>query len=111
MKKKTTKKSEQRFQDDIHEHKHHHHHPSHPEIVKRLKRVTGHLQKVVHMIEHEEECVDILQQLSAVISGLTNARTALLMDHVQTCFTEALKPGHEHILKEVELIFKRTVKD
>lgn len=94
-----------------HSHEHNHSHESHPEMIKRLKRVSGHLNKVVHMLEHEEECVDILQQLSAVISALSNARTVLLLDHVNTCFSNSLKPGQEHVLKEIETIIKRNIKD
>lgn len=63
------------------------------------------------MIEEQEECVDILQQLSAVISALTNSRTVLLIDHVNTCFSEAIKPGQEHVLEEIETVIKRTIKD
>lgn len=90
--------------------KEHKHTPESPsEMVKRLKRVTGHLGKVIQMLEHDEECVDILQQLTAVISALTNARTALLLDHVNTCFSHSLKPGQEHVLKEIETILKRHI--
>lgn len=89
---------------------HNHKHESHPEMTKRLKRVSGHLNKVIHMLEHEEECPDILQQLTAVISALTNARTVLLLDHVNTCFTHSLKPGQEQVLKEIETLLKRNLK-
>lgn len=88
-----------------------HTHESHPEMIKRLKRVSGHLNKVILMLEEQEECVDILQQLSAVISALTNSRTTLLLDHVNTCFSGAIKPGQEHVLEEIETVIKRTIKD
>src|SRR6188508_1726055 len=41
-------------------------HHSHPEIVKRLKRVQGHLRSVVSMIEEGRPCLEIAQQLHAV---------------------------------------------
>ena len=90
---------------------HGHSHESHPAMTKRLKKVSGHLNKVIHMIEHGEDCPDILQQLSAVISALTNARTVLLLDHVNTCFSHSIKPGHEEVLKEIETLLKRNMKD
>lgn len=107
----TKKKNQHSHSESSHDKDHGHSHETHPEMIKRLKRVSGHLNKVVHMLEHEEECVDILQQLSAVISALTNARTVLLLDHVNTCFSDSLKPGKEHILKEIETILKRNFKD
>lgn len=90
---------------------HNHSHSSHPEMIKRLKRVSGHLNKVVSMIEHHEECPDILQQLTAVISALNSARTVLLIDHVNHCYSHSLKPGQENALKEIEVLLKRNIKN
>lgn len=87
-----------------------HVHESHPAMTKRLKKVSGHLNKVIHMIEHGEDCPDILQQLSAVISALSNARTVLLLDHVNSCFSHSIKSGHEDVLKEIEILLKRNMK-
>src|SRR5262245_40506363 len=36
-------------------------HKSHPTIVRRLKRVVGHLRSVVAMMEEKRPCVDIAQ--------------------------------------------------
>ena len=41
-----------------------HIHQSHPDIVKRLRRAAGHLNKVVGMIEEDRSCLDLAQQLS-----------------------------------------------
>ena len=90
---------------------HDHTHESHPAMTKRLKKVSGHLNKVIHMIEHGEDCPDSLQQLSAVISALNSARTVLLLDHVNHCFSESIKPGQEDVLKEIETLLKRNLKD
>jgi hypothetical protein len=43
-----------------------HVHESHPEIVKRLKRATGHLQTIITMIESHRSCLELAQQLHAV---------------------------------------------
>ena len=40
-------------------------HETHPEIINRLKRASGHLQKVVEMIEKEKGCLEVAQQLQA----------------------------------------------
>ncbi len=90
--------------------KKHHEHSSHKEAVTRLKRADGHLLKVVEMIEHHKPCADILQQLSAVISALSSCRLMLLQDHLDTCLAPALKPGHEHVVAEIETIVKRAMK-
>ncbi|MEM0947919.1 MAG: metal-sensing transcriptional repressor [Pseudomonadota bacterium] len=64
-------------------------HASHPEIQKRLKRAHGHLAKVIEMIEREDPCKDIAQQLRAVESAVTKAKVALIHDHVGHCLADA----------------------
>ena len=47
----------------------HYHSPEHKKrVLNRLARIIGHLQKVKDMVENDEDCADILVQLSAVNS-------------------------------------------
>lgn len=62
-----------------------HQHASHPEISVRLKRAHGHLAKVITMLEDHRPCTDIAQQLYAVEKALTNAKRALIHDHIDHC--------------------------
>lgn len=65
------------------------HHASHPAISKRLKRAHGHLAKVIEMIDSDRPCLDIAQQLQAVESALSNAKSTLIHDHVENCLADA----------------------
>lgn len=87
----------------------HHHHPSHPEAEVRLRRASGHLAKVVSMVREENECVEILQQLSAVISALQACRVTLLQDHVHSCIAPVVPSAARHVVKDLELIIKRAM--
>ncbi|MCW5700436.1 MAG: metal-sensing transcriptional repressor [Rhodospirillales bacterium] len=60
-------------------------HDSHPDIVKRLKRASGHLNKVIAMIEAERPCPVVAQQLHAVAKAITNAKTIYVQDHIEHC--------------------------
>ncbi len=60
-------------------------HESHPAIIKRLKRANGHLASVIAMIERGRKCVDLAQQLHAVECAITNAKRALIHDHIDHC--------------------------
>ena len=60
-------------------------HASHPDIIKRLKRVEGHLRSVVAMIEEGRPCVDLAQQLHAVEAAVTSAKRELIHDHIEHC--------------------------
>ncbi|WP_164660940.1 metal-sensing transcriptional repressor [Tropicibacter sp. Alg240-R139] len=66
-----------------------HLHSSHPKISARLKRARGHLDSVIAMIEDERPCTDIAQQLHAVEKAITNAKRALIHDHVDHCLDKA----------------------
>ncbi|WP_309611687.1 metal-sensing transcriptional repressor [Sphingomonas sp.] len=68
-------------------------HESHPQIVKRLKRANGHLTSVIAMIESGRKCVDLAQQLHAVECAITNAKRALIHDHIDHCLAEGIAPG------------------
>jgi DNA-binding FrmR family transcriptional regulator len=60
-------------------------HKSHLEIVKRLKRIEGHLRSVVAMIEEGRPCLDIAQQLHAVEKAVAQAKRTLVHDHLDHC--------------------------
>jgi uncharacterized protein len=82
-------------------------HASHPGIVKRLKRAEGHLRAVIAMIESGRPCLDLAQQLHAVESAVSNAKHALIHDHIEHCLdapgsTLAGKAG----LRELKAITK-----
>lgn len=61
-------------------------HESHEQIINRLKRARGHLSRVVTMLEEEQGCLDIAQQLSAVENAIANAKRTLVHDHIDHCF-------------------------
>jgi DNA-binding FrmR family transcriptional regulator len=65
-------------------------HSSHPRISARLKRANGHLTAVIDMIAEGRPCAQIAQQLHAVEKAVTNAKRALIHDHIDHC----LEPGN-----------------
>src|SRR4051794_26845485 len=69
-------------------------HESHPEIIKRLKRATGHLQTIITMIEEHRGCLELAQQLHAVEKAICNAKKTLIHDHIDHCLDESVRHGH-----------------
>ena len=65
-------------------------HSSHPDIVKRLKKVQGHLAGVVAMLEQSRDCLEIAQQLQAVEKAIANAKKTLVHDHLDRCLDLAV---------------------
>jgi DNA-binding FrmR family transcriptional regulator len=60
-------------------------HTSHADVVKRLKRAGGHLQKTISMIEDGRPCVDVAQQLHAVSRAIEQAKRVFIHDHIDHC--------------------------
>lgn len=64
-------------------------HHTHPNIVKRLKRVEGHLRSTIAMIEDGRPCVDLAQQLHAIENAVAKAKSVLIHDHIDHCLGDA----------------------
>ncbi len=65
----------------------------HPQVIKRLKRAHGHLKSVISMLEDERPCLDIVQQLEAVESAISNAKRTLVHEHINHCLEHAVEDG------------------
>ena len=57
-------------------------------MIARLKRAEGHLRSVIGMIEDGKPCVQVAQQLHAVEKAVTNAKRALIHDHMDHCLDD-----------------------
>lgn len=82
-------------------------HESHPAIVKRLRRASGHLNSTIEMIEHGRSCLDIAQQLQAVEKAILQAKKALIQDHLDHCLDDvagSLENEQRHALDEFKEI-------
>lgn len=89
---------------------HTHNHPSHPKTLSRLRIAAGHLNKVVAMVEQNDDCLPVLQQLSAVISALQSSRVTLIQDHFNACVAPELPENSKYLLEELETILERALK-
>ena len=72
-------------------------HPTHPEVIKRLKRAQGHLNSILTMLEEDRGCLEIAQQLQAVEKAISSAKknwcTIILITASKTLFEKVLVAG------------------
>lgn len=68
-------------------------HHTHPDIVRRLKRVEGHLRSIISMIEEKRGCLELAQQLYAVEKAVANAKRTLIHDHIDHCLERSIGPA------------------
>lgn len=64
-------------------------------IDPRLARIEGQVKGIRAMVQNDRYCVDILLQLSAVISALKKVEDLVMENHLNTCVSDALKSDDE----------------
>lgn len=80
---------------------HHHHSPDEKKRqLNRLSRAIGHLQHVKKMIENDEDCSDVLIQLSAVRSAISGLGKEIMNEHITHCITHAIEDGDTGAVEE-----------
>ena len=53
------------------------------ELLSRLKKIEGQVRGVQRMVTDDKDCVDVLAQISAVVSGMEKVALRLLTSHVR----------------------------
>ncbi len=78
-------------------------------VLHRLKIASGHLEKVITMVEKDEYCLDIIQQTQAVESSIEKVTEMILENHLKTCVRESIVSGKgiDEKVAEVIKVFKR----
>mgnify|MGYP000964913303 CR=1 FL=1 len=60
-------------------------------MLDRLSRIEGQVRGISRMIEGEQYCIDVLNQISAVRSALNSVGQLMLEGHIKGCVTDAIK--------------------
>lgn len=62
-------------------------------IQNRLRRIEGQVRGVQRMVDEETYCVDVLTQISSIVSAMEKVGAILLKDHVEHCVRESIEKG------------------
>jgi DNA-binding FrmR family transcriptional regulator len=86
----------------------------HPDAIKRLQNVEGHVRGIQRMVEEDVYCIDIIRQIQAVQAALNKVSTMILDEHLNSCLITAVRgedPNErERVLKEVAEIYEAATK-
>ncbi|MBQ9064089.1 MAG: metal-sensing transcriptional repressor [Blautia sp.] len=82
-----------------HVEKHYHSPDSKKKQLNRISKAAGHLQHVKMMIENDDDCSDVLIQLSAVESALHNLGKEIINEHLSHCIAHAIEDGDTEALE------------
>ena len=83
-------------------HSHGHVHANQKAVINRLARAIGHLERVRKMVEDGQDCSEVLIQLAAVRSALTNTGKVILKDHIDHCIVDAVEEGNLQAIADLE---------
>lgn len=96
--------------DHGHEHGHAHTHTQTKAVLNRLSRAIGHLESVKRMVESGRDCSEVLTQLAAVRSALSNTAKIILKDHIEHCIVDAVESNDMHALEELHHAIEQLLK-
>lgn len=81
------------------------------DLLTRLKRIEGQVRGIQRMVADDVYCVDILTQLSAVISAAEKVGLKVLEEHIRGCVAEAItSDGGEDKITELTSVLEKFLK-
>lgn len=89
------------------EHGHYHSPEEKKRQLNRISKAAGHLQHVKKMIENDEDCADVLMQLSAVESALHNLGKEIINEHLTHCIVHAVESGDTESVEAFQKAIKK----
>ena len=79
-------------------------------ILNRLKSIEGHVRGIHRMVENEDYCIDVVNQVLAVQRALQKVSNLVLDRHLHSCVTTAMRsqdPGErERVIREIMGVFE-----
>jgi DNA-binding FrmR family transcriptional regulator len=66
----------------------------------RLSRLEGQVRGLIKMIEDDRYCIDVVNQVQAVIEGLKKVEGEILRDHISHCVEHAIRSGDKKAQRE-----------
>lgn len=79
--------------------------PNKLKITKTAKQAQGTLAKVLQMIESDQYCPEIIQQVDSVIGLLKTTKRELLAGHLDTCVAHQMASNKKKAIAELLKIF------
>ncbi len=70
-----------------------------------IKKTQGIVSKVLQMVEEDEYCPKIIQQVDAAIGLLKSSKKTLLKGHLDHCIESKLKENKPKAIDELLMIF------
>lgn len=61
------------------------------EILSRLRKIEGQIRGIQRMVSEDAYCVDVLTQVSAVVSGMEKVGLRLVREHMRGSLSDVIR--------------------
>jgi CsoR family transcriptional regulator, copper-sensing transcriptional repressor len=68
--------------------------------LSRLNRIEGQVRGLAKMVEGDRYCIDVVNQVQAVIAALKKVEGEILKDHIAHCVEHAIRSGDKKAQRE-----------
>ena len=68
--------------------------------LSRLSRIEGQVRGLAKMIEEDRYCIDVVNQVQAVIAALKRVEGEILKDHIAHCVEHAIRSGDKRAQRD-----------
>jgi DNA-binding FrmR family transcriptional regulator len=93
-----------------HDHFRHNYSKDRTLLVNRLRRIEGQARGIARLVDEEAYCLDILQQVEALIAAADGVALLVLEDHIDGCLTHAVATGEgQPYVDEVMRVVRRAM--
>ena len=77
-------------------------------LLARMKKVEGQAKGVQRMIEDDRYCIDIIQQITALVAASDEVALLIFEDHIEGCVANAIREQHgdAHVKELMETLRK-----
>ncbi len=71
-------------------------------LLARMKKIEGQAKGIQRMIEDDRYCIDIIQQITALVAAADEVALLILENHIEGCVADAIRGQHgEGHMKEL----------
>jgi DNA-binding FrmR family transcriptional regulator len=76
--------------------------------LSRLKKIEGQVRGIMKMVEEEQYCIDIINQITAAEKALSGVARIVMKRHVESCVSSAIVQGKGQMKIEelINAVFK-----
>ena len=82
---------------------------SHQNQIPNLRRIEGQIKGIQTMVEGNQYCIDILNQIKAAKSALSSVENKILNKHIEECIENSLSSDQQlnDKIEELMKVLKR----